>query len=263
MAKSGKQAAKAQDKPIQAADRPPEKLSAKEMLTPLAIIVAGAMIAGSIMWSNRLPPEPSGLASQATERPIGPPPAPAADITQVNLEGNPSIGDADAPVVAAYWFDYQCPYCKQEEQNVFPQLIKNYVDTGKLRIVFKDFQFLGPDSQSAGLAARAVWEAAPGSFREWHKAVFDKQDNENSGWGTKDDIIALTRTISGIDTAKVEALMTSREADYNKAMEADKAEGNKMGVNGTPSFIIGNEMIGGAQPYESLKTAIEEVLSSG
>lgn len=239
------------------------KISIKDMFTPIAIIVAGAMIAGSIMWSNRLLPEPSGLASSAAALPAGPPPAAIADITQVNLQGNPFIGDVNAPVAMAYWFDYQCPFCKQEEENVLPQLIKDYVDTGKLWIVFKDFQFLGPDSQSAGLAARAVWEASPGKFREWHRAVFDKQDNENAGWGTKDDIIALTKTIPGIDAAKVEALMTSREADYNKAMEADKAEGNKMGVNGTPSFIIGKEMIGGAQPYESLKTAIDGVLESG
>ena len=260
---SRKKTAKADDNATGVADQRMEKISTKEMLTPLAIIVAGAMIAGSIMWSNRLPPEPSGLASQATEQPVGSPSAPAADITQVNLEGNPSIGDADAPVVAAYWFDYQCPYCKQEEKTVFPQLFRDYVDTGKLRIVFKDFQFLGPDSQFAGLAARAVWEASPDKFREWHKAMFDKQDNENGGWGNKDDIITLTKTIPGIDATKVEALMTSREADYSKAMEADKTEGNTMGVGGTPSFVIGKEMIGGAQPYERIKAAIEGVLNSG
>lgn len=92
--------------------------------------------------------------------------------------------------------------------------------------------------------------------------MFDKQDDENAGWGTKDDIIALTRTIAGIDVAKVEELMTSRVADYDRAMQADAVEGNGMGVGGTPSFLIGKQMMVGAQLYRVLKRAIDEVLST-
>lgn len=186
-----------------------------------------------------------------------PPTAGTADISKVNLDGEPFIGSADAPVVMAYWFDYQCPYCKQEEQAVLPQLIKEYVDAGKLRIVFKDFQFLGPDSQTAGLASRAVWETAPEKFGEWHRAMFDKQDDENAGWGNKEDILALTKTIPGIDATKVEELMTTRSGEYQQEMDADAAEGNTQGVGGTPSFLIGKQMIVGAQPYETLKAAID------
>jgi protein-disulfide isomerase len=189
-------------------------------------------------------------------------PAPVADIAKVNLKGEPFIGDADAPVVVAYWFDYQCPFCRETEETILPDLIKDYVDTGKVRIVFKDFQFLGPDSQTAGLAARAVWDAAPDKFRAWHRAMFDKQDDENAGWGKKDDIIALTKTIPGIDVAKIEELMTSQAADYDRAMQADAAEGNAMGVGGTPSFLIGKQMMVGAQPYRVLKAAIDEALNA-
>lgn len=240
----------------------------RHLLTPAAILVAGVMISGAILWSNKQFLEIARLAysaqaSAGESAPAEPPPAaPAADIAKVNLEGEPFIGDANAPVVMAYWFDYQCPYCRQEEENVFPELIKDYVDTGKVRIVFKDFQFLGPDSQAAGLAARAVWEVAPEKFRDWHKAMFDHQDDENAGWGKKEDIIALAKTIPGIDAAKVEELMTSREADYNRVMQADAAEGNVQGVGGTPSFLIGKQMIVGAQPYQSLKAAIDGVLSA-
>ncbi len=240
------------------------KMSMRDLLGPLAIIIAGLMISGSIIWSSQPPPQPAAQDSAAVAPPAEPaqPPAPAADIAKVNLEGEPFIGDADAPVVMAYWFDYQCPFCRQTEETIFPELIKDYVDTGKVRIVFKDFQFLGPDSQTAGLAARAVWEVAPDRFREWHKAMFDKQDDENAGWGNKGDIIALTRTIPGIDVAKVEELMTSRAADYNRAMQADAAEGNGMGVDGTPSFLIGKQMMVGARIYRVLKRAIDEELST-
>ncbi len=245
---------------------PMSKLSGRDLLTPVAIVVAGAMVSGAIVWTSRqAPPESLAYAPPGAAMPGAgaQPPAPEADIAKVSLDKSASIGDAGAPAVMAYWFDYQCPYCKQEEEMVFPQLIKDYVDSGKLRIVFKDFAFLGPDSQAAGLAARAVWEAAPDRFCAWHKAMFDKQDEENGGWGNKDDILALTRTIDGIDATKVEELMTSRAADYSGAMQADANEGYSMGVGGTPSFLIGKQMIVGAQPYERLKAAIDAVLAAG
>ena len=239
------------------------KLSARDFLNPIAIIVSGLMISSAILSSNRLPPQLAEQVSKATAQQQEPaqPPAPPVDIANVNQKGEPFIGKADAPVVMAYWFDYQCPFCKRNEVTAFPKLIKDYVETGKVKIVYKDFQFLGPDSQTAGLAARAVWEVAPDKFGDWHKAMFDHQDGENTGWGNKDDIIAMTKTIPGIDSAKVEALMTSHAADFNKAMEADSAEGNAMGINGTPAAVIGKKMISGAVPYDAYKQAIDGALS--
>src|SRR5260221_13731001 len=116
----------------------------------------------------------AGAQSAPPESPTAAEPATtSADVTKVSQEGVPFIGRPDAPVVMAYWYDYQCPYCRQQEENVMPQLIEDYVKPGKVKILFKDFAFLGPDSQTAGLAARAVWAIAPDKFYDWHKAVFD------------------------------------------------------------------------------------------
>lgn len=237
----------------------------RDVLTPLAILLVGIAISGSILWSNQRFIEairetsggPPGPESTTGQIPPGQP-----DIAKVSTLGEPFIGNENAPVVMAYWFDYQCPYCRLLEEEVMPRLIADYVQTGKLKIVFKDFAFLGPDSETAGLASRAVWETAPEKFYEWHKAMFDRQDDENAGWGTKEDILALTKTISGIDPAKVEDLMTSRAAVYQKAIGADGAEGAGMGVDGTPGAIIGKKLIVGAEPYEQFKTAIDTQLSS-
>ncbi len=238
------------------------KLSPGDILIPVAIIIAGAMISGSIVWTTR-----QATLQQAAVAPVdsaGPaqPPAPPANIADVKLDGAAYIGDDKAPVVMAYWFDYQCPYCKQEEESVFPQLEKDYVDTGKLKIVFKDFAFLGPDSDVASRAARAVWAVAPDKFRDWHKAMFDHQDTENAGWGNEDDILALTATIPGIDVAKVKDMMTAKATDFTNAMQADANEGYSMGVGGTPSFLVGKEMMVGAQPYDKLKAAIDAQLQA-
>ncbi len=84
-------------------------------------------------------------------------PSVKVNIKDVDIKNEPYIGNANAPVVMAYWMDYQCPFCRRFEQETLPTLIEKYVNTGKLKIVFKDFQFLGEDSQAAGLFANAVW----------------------------------------------------------------------------------------------------------
>ncbi len=239
------------------------KLSPGDILIPVAIIIAGGMISGSIVWSTQQAPlQQAAAVTSGDSATPGQQAAPPADIADLNIKDAAYIGKADAPVVMAYWFDYQCPYCKQEEETVFPQLEKDYVDTGKLKIVFKDFAFLGPDSDVASRAARAVWAVAPDKFREWHKAMFDHQDQENAGWGNENDILALTGTIPGIDVAKVKDLMTSKATDFTDAMQADANEGYSMGVGGTPSFLVGKQMMVGAQPYEKLKAAIDAELKA-
>jgi protein-disulfide isomerase len=238
------------------------KLSPGDIFIPLAIIIAGGMISGSIVWTSQQAAIRTAAMAPVDSAAPGQPPAPPADIADVKLDGAAFVGDDKAPVVMAYWFDYQCPYCKQEEETVFPTLIKDYVDTGKLKIVFKDFAFLGPDSEVASRAARAVWQVAPDKFRAWHQAMFDHQDQENAGWGNEQDILTLTGTIDGIDVDKVKTLIDDKTNTFDSAMQADANEGYSMGVGGTPSFLVGKQMMVGAQPVEKLKAAIDAELKA-
>lgn len=223
---------------------------------PMAIVVAGILIAGAIFFGLRSngPTTVAGVAQQPQQVA-----AKAVDITKVKTSGDAFVGNPNALVTVAYWYDYQCPFCRRFEEDAMSQLMTDYVKTGKVKVVFKDFQFLGPDSQTAGLAAQAVWEVAPDQFYAWHKAMYDKQDGENSGWGNKADILALTKSL-GIDSAKVEELMTSKATEYQKAIDADKAEGSSFGINGTPGTIIGKNLISGAQPYSAVKQLVELAL---
>lgn len=233
-------------------------ISATALLAIVGLIVIVPMVAkggkGTVAGAVTGTPTaaaPSGNNGAAT----------TADITKVSTKDNPYIGDNNAPVTVAFWTDYQCPFCKQFDTTTLPSLISQYVDKGKVKIVFKDFAFLGNDSTSGAMAARAVWDVAPKKFLAWHEAMYDKQDTENGGWGTKDDIIALTRTISGIDADKVSKLMDQNKAKYQQAMEADKAEGSAMGVSGTPGFVIGKQLIAGAEPTANFVTAIDAELA--
>ncbi len=142
-----------------------------------------------------------------------------------------------------------------------PQIVKDYVDTGKVKIVFKDFQFLSEDSQRLGKVARAVWDIAPTKFYQWHKAVYDNQGTENTGWATDAKILSITTGVLGATDAQKAMQLAVKNADtYQKEMDADKAEGSAMGINGTPGTIIGKQLISGAQPYAAFKQAIDAAL---
>ncbi len=225
----------------------------------ISIIAASVIISGTILYtknqsnfSNKNTQEQQQTKEQQTVTNV--------DIVKVKISGEPFVGNINAPVVVAYWFDYQCPFCKRFEEESIDGIVNDYVKKGKVKVVFKDYQFLGPDSITAGLAEQAVWETAPDKFYEWQKAMFDKQDGENSGWGNKKDVLALTKSL-GIDSAKVDNLMTSKAVEYQKEMDDDKAEGLEFGIQGTPGSIIGNELIAGAYPYSQVKAAIEAVLN--
>ena len=137
-----------------------------------------------------------------------------------------------------------------------------YVQTGKLKIVFKDFQFLGNDSITGAEFARAMWEAYPDHFYDWYKAMFVAQDQEgDQGFGNLTSIEALTAKMPGVDVNKVVALLNSKKAQYDAEINADRAEGQSFGINGTPSLIVGTTMLSGAQPYSAVAALIDAQLA--
>ncbi len=224
----------------------------EKYLTPIAVVVGAVIIALAFMFGR------GGAPSQNQ----GAQPSVAVDIKDVKTDNTPFIGDASAPVSLALWFDYQCPFCKQFEQTVTPELIEKYVKTGKLKIYFKDFQFLGEDSTTAALFAQAVWETYPDQFYDWFKAMMDAQDDEgDQGFGDLASIEKLTKDKTpGIDTAKIKSLMDSKKTEYMKIMNDSRAEASSFGINGTPSVIIGKKLLQGAVPYAQVSAEIDAEL---
>jgi protein-disulfide isomerase len=224
-----------------------------------AIITAGAMIAVALIIALH---SSGSAAITPTTAPTTPQATVAVDASKVNTVNEPYIGNANAPVTIAYWFDYQCPFCKQNELQTMPEIVTNYVDTGKVKIVFKDFAFLGPDSQTLGQYGRAVWAEDPAKFEAWHDTVFADQGTENTGWATQSEINSIdTKVLGASEAATVTQLVKTNGATYQKEMDADKAEAGTFGIQGTPAFIIGKQLITGAQPYAQFQAAIETALS--
>ncbi len=226
-----------------------------------AIITAGIVIAAAVLITGAMH-DAHARTVQPTATDNQPVATVPADSSKVVTTGEPFIGDERAPVVMAYWSDYQCPFCQRNEEQVLPQIIKDYVATGKVKIVFKDYAFLGPDSQTLGTFARAVWNTDPAKFYQWHKAIFDHQGTENTGWATQHTILDITTAVLGpTETKQVTDLVATHAMQYQQQMDADKAEGAGFGVNGTPGVIIGKQLVVGAQPYEQFKQAIDAALA--
>jgi protein-disulfide isomerase len=220
----------------------------EKYMTPIAVVLGALIIALALAFGR-------GGAPADNE------PAGVVDVKNVQTDESPYIGEKDAPVTIAVWFDYQCPFCKRFELEVLEQVYQNYVVNGDVRIVYKDFQFLGPDSQTAALFARAVWDAHPNRFHDWYKAVMTAQDEEHGGFGNLESIKTLSATIEGIDVNRVVSLMEEKESEYAALIQADREEGAGFGINGTPGAIIGTTLLTGARPYAEVKAAIDAELA--
>jgi protein-disulfide isomerase len=236
------------------------------LYTPLAIMVAGIFIAGGLFLG--LSHGPAGSAATGTQPAA---PAVAVDITKVKTDGEPYIGQANAPVVMAFWSDFQCPYCKAYEVGgipqittpaAFPDLVKNYVATGKLKVIFKDFPFLGNDSITAGEYGRSIWKLYPDQYFAWRTAMYTAQDQEgDQGFGNAATIDKLiTTSFAAINDATVKVDIAKNKSTYDAVMQADEAEGASFGIQGTPGFIIGKTLIAGAEPLANFTSVIDAQL---
>lgn len=232
-----------------------------KLYIPGAIVIAGIIIGASLFFAvgGRQAAQQGGAGQAA-----------AVNIKDVKTDGDPYIGKANAPVTIAYWSDYQCPFCKAVEvggvpqipiKSAIPEVIKNYVDTGKVKIVFKDYPFLGDDSTTAALYEHSIWKLYPEKFYEWREAMFKAQDEEgDQGFGDEESILALIKKVSGLDAAKIKADVAANKAAYEKQIDADRTEGSGFGIQGTPGFIIGKTLIPGAAEYSTFQKAIDAQL---
>lgn len=240
-------------------------METNKLFLPISVIAAGLLIAGAVMWNGS---RPVGTTTPPDAGKI------AVDIKNVKIDGEPFIGQADAPVTIAFWSDFQCPYCKAFEiggvkglENIvpaLPEIIKTYVDTGKVKIVFKDVVFLSPragtDSLAAALYSRSVWKLYPEKYFAWRTAMMTAQDEEGGGFGNAVSIDKLDATIAGIDAAKVATDVKANTDAYTKLANANTTEAQQVGVTATPSFILGKQIISGAYPYATFQSAIDSLL---
>ncbi|HEY0220819.1 MAG TPA: DsbA family protein [Candidatus Paceibacterota bacterium] len=167
-------------------------------------------------------------------------------------KGAPVLGDPNAKITIIEFSDFQCPFCGKFFTQTFPEIKKLYIDTGKAKLVYLDFAFLGEESTDAARAAKCAGEQ--GKFWEYHDELFYNQKGENQGAFNKSNLKKFAAEIN-LNSADFENCIAGTK--YNKLIFEEQALGRKYGISGTPGFIIGDQLIKGAYPIEYFKQAIE------
>jgi len=153
-----------------------------------------------------------------------------------------TLGNQQAKVTIYEFADLQCPFCKQYTTTVFPQLVSKYVKPGKVKMVFRNLTFIGPDSITAARAAAAA--GAQNKLWDFADLFYNNQGTENSGYVTDKYIENLAKT-AGVDPAKLKSDQSAPFVEQQLGEAQQQAQ--EFGINSTPSFLI---QIGNGKPQK-------------
>ena len=168
------------------------------------------------------------------------------------VDDDPVLGNENAPVTIVEFSDFQCPYCKKFRDQTFDQLKEEYIDTGKVKLVYRDFPLssIHPMAQKAAEAAECADEQ--GKFWEYHDKIYENQQLLNV------DSLKQWASELGLDTTKFNSCLDSGK--YTNEVKNDLNDATSSGGQGTPYFLVGNTQLSGAYPFDAFQQAIEAQL---
>ncbi len=220
----------------------------QRLLTILVIVVAAVVIAGLLIWPSL--------------RPVGE----IKTITPVERpqEDGTALGDPNAPVLVEVWEDFQCPACTGYSQQIEPQVVDNYVATGKVRYVFRHYPFIDDrvaTKESDQAANASMCAAEQGRFWDYHDIVFANWNGENAGAYSDKRLIAFAESI-GLQMDEFNACFDANR--YKDQIDKDFADGTDALVQGTPSVFVNGVIVkpGFVPSYPEIAAAIDAALAS-
>ena len=242
--------------------------------TPIAIVIGSVLISLSILISGGAV-QIKGFNSRGTGTAAAPtdptaPTAPTAPLeptsATVSMDDDPVIGNADAPVTIVEFSDYECPFCKRHFDETYSKLKTDYIDTGKVKLVFRDLplSFHDPLATKEAIAANCAREQGNDeTYFKMHDAIFTTTTSNGSGM-TMDQLYGLATTV-GIDQAAFKACIDADK--YKDEVAKDLADAGAVGITGTPGFVVGKsgdevsgKIVVGAQPYTVFQAEIDALL---
>ncbi|WP_219466601.1 DsbA family protein [Nonomuraea rhizosphaerae] len=203
---------------------------------------------------------PAARASAPASATPSPSPSPTSTIpvwegpTPPPVDGNLAKGSAQAKVTIVEFGDFKCPNCRRFAQRIEPELKARYLDTGVVRMFWRDYPIRGRDSTRAALAARAA--SRQGKFWEFHDALYAGKQP-----GLTDAYLRSVAARIGLDLARYDA--DRRASSVRKAVDGDLGFALDLGMPGTPAFLINGKLLFGAQPVAAFERAIEKARRDG
>lgn len=234
------------------------------ILICFSIIIAGlvvgvGVVAGNFyLFKSSTPQVSSG--SPANLFPNGEP-------VKVSVDDDPVLGNKDAPVTLIEFADFECPFCKKSFEEVLPKLRKEYIDTGKVKFVARDFPLdfhknAVKEAEAANCARELGGDSA---YFKYHDEVYKR--TESNGEGLALDQLPVIAKANGLDTVKFKTCLDSGK--FKGEIDKDIKDGSNAGVNGTPAWFVGKStedglidgiFINGAEDFEVFQKLIDEQL---
>lgn len=238
------------------------------IMTIISIAIVAAFLGGYVVGGETAEPKEIIIREtvqnfqtrQTTQEQFGP-----QIIRNISIDDDPMKGDPNASITIIEFSDFQCPFCAKFHQSTLSQIEQNYISTGKVNFVYRDFpiQSIHRNAVTAALASECADDQ--GKFWEMHDMIFKNQKNWQDLQITQSANIFKQYGIEiGLNTDEFDSCMISGK--HLEEIQNDLNDGRAYGVTGTPGFFVGNEKIGftkliGAQPFSSFQRVIDEQLS--
>jgi protein-disulfide isomerase len=234
------------------------------------LIHAPSLAIGAIIASITITLVIFGFNNSSNEMGLSMEPAPkieqieSAKITMDTFvsNGSPILGDPNAPITLVEFGDYQCHYCNVFFQTIEDDIIKNYVKTGKVKMIFKDYNIIGPDSINASHGAHCANEQ--GVFWEYHDILYSNWTGENNGWASPRNLTIFAEEVNA-DMDKWTQCMN--EKSHSITINESNNDARTLELTGTPAFFVINSegkvsKLFGAQPFEVFKKIFDKELEN-
>jgi len=228
--------------------RPIFSLDVGKLILPGSIVLAAVLISGTLFFTSYRNNPSAQLGTIGGQR----------ELTEPTADNDPVLGKNNAPVTIIEFSDYQCPFCRAFWSETLPIIKSNYIDTGKVRFVYRDYPLSFHErAQTAAEAAECADDQ--GKYWQMHDKIFSEQEKRGSG----------TISFSLADIKKWAVEISLKASDFNQCLDSGKyreevekdfSDGSAAGVSGTPAFFINGRLVLGAQPFDIFRKTIEEAM---
>ncbi len=215
-----------------------------------AVLVVLAFAAGILLGYAAWGRTPAAALVPDPAAGVAPTSAPQYVRYKIPTDGFPSLGPANAPITLVEFGDFQCPYCRQWEQQTYQPLLAAY--PGKIRFVFRDFPLtsIHPNAMPAAEAAQCANEQ--GKFWPYHDKLFGSET-------LSDDVYKQYAQDLGLDVTRFNDCVSSHK--YAQTIQTDSDFAVNLGINSTPTFFINGLAVVGAQPIDAFTSVIDKELA--